>query len=322
MKNRKLYAPVRIPTYEEVAARIAILGDIGFCDTPIAESCYAWNGIGDGIRNTEKQVSVYDAMMAELHGDKARRAEKFRKTHDKCKKSKDKTPADRRKDKINRMHRMYGLMFEDGKNWYWEYCPEGRKQTTDPDAEILINRKIAEMEKAAYAELVPDREHIVGKTTISGMIAHLWKQMAELRKPYEDAGYECFENYYYRYFNGYRFMMNYCTEYYDIQSDYEYLVRWADVLGARKMGRVFDECDEADAEYFCESGQRVFDRLMKQMHPEPHYIDDGWNNWEKYREELDEQYWKDLWAQEDELEGYLWDYSINQMGHWEDDLYD
>lgn len=302
-------------------AEIAINADIceKLPDYSVPESV-RFAGIGNGRRNTEVQASVWDAMMAELQGDKERRAEKWRKTHDRCKKSKDKTPADRRKDKMNRMYRLYGRMWEDGHYWYWEHR-EGCKQTTEPDAEILRNMKVAEMEKAAYAELLPDREHIVGKTTLSGMINRLWKQMAELRKPYEDKGYECFENYYYRYFNGYRFMMNYTTEYYDVQSDYEYLVRWADVLAARKKGVALYELEKADAEYFCESGQRVFDRLVKQMNPEPHYIDDGWNNWAKYQEELDEQYWKDLWAQEDELEGYLWDYSIAHMGE-EDDWND
>ena len=294
MENRKLSTPVRIPTYEEVAAHIAILQDVGFCDTPVAESCYAWNGIGDGRRNTEVQASLFDAMMAELHGDKARRAEKWRKTHDRCKKSKDKTPADRRKDKINRMHRMYGLMFEDGKNWYWEYCPEGRKQTTDPDAEILINRKIAEMEKAAYAELLPDREHIVGKTTISGMIAHLWKQMAELRKPYEDAGYDCFERYYYERDSVYRHMSYYNDKYYSILDDYKDLCRLWDVLRARKMHEVTEYDSEEEENYFVEVGMRRFYDLLAEMHPEPHYIDDGWKDWRDYQDELDAQYWKDL----------------------------
>lgn len=327
MENRKLYAPVRIPTYEEVAAHIAILRDVGFFDDPVAESVHAWEGIGDGKRNTEKQVSVYDAMMAELHGDKARRAEKWRKTHDRCKKSKDDTPADRKRNKIRHMRKMYGRMWEDGKEWYWAYGREGRKQNTEPDAEILINLKIAEMEKSAradgtetyYADVFPEKRY-VGSTTISGMINRLWKQMVELRKPYEDAGYECFENYYYRYFNGYRFMMNYTTEYYDVQSDYEYLVRWADVLAARKRGVALDELEKADAEYFCESGQRVFDRLMKQMHPE--FDDEGWRDWREYEDRLDEEMNKRYWESLGELDAFLWDNSISQMGQEYDDLED
>lgn len=298
---------------------------IGYC-TAIPESSPIADPVGfvrrkNGIRNTTVQASVYDAMMAELQGDKERRAEKWRKTHDRCKKSKDKTPADRRKDKINRMHRMYGLMFEDGKNWYWEYCPEGRKQTTDPDADIVINRKIAEMEKAAYAELLPDREHIVGTTTLTSMIHRLWKQMVILRKPYEDKGYDCFEHFYYDRDGVYRYMRYYCDRYYTVQNDYDVLCTLRNILRARKMHEVTEYDSEEDENYFVEVGMRRFYDLLAEMRMnDPEYIDEGWNDWEKYQEELDEQYRKDLWAQEDELEGYLWDYSISRMG--EDDLYE
>lgn len=318
MENRKLYAPVRIPTFDEVAAHIAILEDVGFCDTPVAESCYAWNGIGDGRRNTEKQVSVYDAMMAELHGDKARRAEKWRKTHDRCKKSKDDTPADRKRNKMLRVRKMYGLVFEDGHNWYWEYGSTGSKQTTEPDAEIVRNLKYAEMEKSAYAELLPDPEHYVGTTTIAGMIDRLWKRLTELRKPYEDAGYDCYVEYYYERDGVYRYLRYYNDEYRRTYDDYEILCRLSDVRRAKKMRTL--EYDAEDIEYFTEVGMRRFYDLIAEMHPQPRYIDDGWRNWRDYQDELDAQYWKDLAHLDDYVAEERGDYFLTEEE--EDDWYD
>lgn len=320
MENRKL-SPVRIPSWEEVAAHIAILEDIGSCDTQVAETCYAWNGIHNGLRNTEKQASVYDAMMAELHGDKARRAEKFRKTHDKCKKSKDDTPADRKRNKIRHMRKMYGRMWEDGKEWCWAYGREGRKQTTEPDADILINRKIAEMEKSArddgtesyYREVYP--EHYVGTTTISGMIDRLLKRLNELRKPYEDAGYECFERYYYERDGVYRHMRYYSDEYRSVHDDYEVLCTLWNILRARKMHEVTEYDSDEEENYFVEVGMRRFHDLLAEMHPQPHYINEGWLDWRDYEDALNKRYWESL----GELDSYLWDNSISHMWQENDD---
>lgn len=309
----------RSPCYTDGDFLIAVDIREKMPDIPDAEPV-RFAGICNGIRNTTVQASVYDAMMAELHGDKARRAEKFRKTHDRCKKSKDKTPADRRKDKINRMHRMYGLMFEDGKNWYWEYCPEGRKQTTDPDADIVINRKIAEMEKAAYAELLPDREHIVGTTTLTSMIHRLWKQMVILRKPYEDKGYDCFEHFYYDRDGVYRYMRYYCDRYYTVQNDYDVLCTLRNILRARKMHEVTEYDSEEDENYFVEVGMRRFHDLLAEMNPQPRYIDDGWRNWRDYQDELDAQYWKDLAHLDDYIAEERGDYFLTEEE--EDDLYE
>ena len=92
MGDRKLYHLVngefvldgmpsmRIPTYEEVNAHIAILRDVGFFDDPVAESV-TFTGLSNGKRNTEVQASVYDAMMAEIYGEKERRTRKYLRTH-------------------------------------------------------------------------------------------------------------------------------------------------------------------------------------------------------------------------------------------------
>ena len=88
MENRKLYhlvngefvlcgmPSVHIPTYAEIGAHIAILNDVGFFDDHSVAEPVCFDGISDGKRNTEKQASLYDAMMAEIMDE--RNAEKAR----------------------------------------------------------------------------------------------------------------------------------------------------------------------------------------------------------------------------------------------------
>jgi len=281
-----------------------------------------FSGIGDGRRNTEKQVSVYDAMMAELHGDKARRAEKWRKTHDRCKKSKDDTPADRKRNKANRLRKVYGLnAFEDTKFgrtiFIWD-GKSGRKKFPEHEAEIFRNLKERSAEKAAYAELLPDSEHYVGTTTIAKMIDRLWNRLTELRKPYEDAGYDCYVEYYYERDGVYRYLRYYNDEYRRTYDDYEILCRLSDVRRAKKMRTL--EYDAEDIEYFTEVGMRRFYDLLAEMHPEPRYIDEGWRNWRDYQDELDAQYWKDLAHLDDYVAEERGDYFLTEEE--EDDWYD
>ena len=278
-----------------------------------------FGGLGYGRRNTEVQASLFDAMMAELHGDKARRAEKFRKTHDRCKKSKDDTPAKRKRNKMLRMRKLYGLVFEDGNGWYYEYGSTGFKQTTEPDAEIFRNLKLAEMEKSARADMTEEPEHYVGKTTLSGMIDRVFKRLMEARKPYEDAGHTCYERYYYDCDSGYRHIGYYNGRYYSALDDYENLCRWWNILRDRKMGNG-SKYDEDDERYFEYVGKYTFDRLVKQFHPEPHYIDEGWKDWRDYQDELDAQYWKDLAHLDDYVAEERGDYFLTEEE--EDYLYE
>ena len=50
------------------------------------------------------KAKIYDAEFAELHAEKAIRAEKFRKTH-----GKDKTNKERKADKIRRIRKLYAI---------------------------------------------------------------------------------------------------------------------------------------------------------------------------------------------------------------------
>ena len=163
MEDRKLYHLVNgefvlngmpsvhtAPTYEEVATHIAILTDVGFFDDPIAESVPAWSGFGDGKRSDAVQASVYDAMMAEImderNAEKAkvrnRRRENRKHPENKC---------TRQKEKIRRIHRLYGLCFEDGYGWSWEY-KSGAKKHPEYEADIIRNMKSDEMDRIARAD--------------------------------------------------------------------------------------------------------------------------------------------------------------------------
>lgn len=253
-------------------------------------------------RMARRYIREYDEIHAEMIAEKDARAEKFRKTHNRCKKSKNATPADRKRNKMLRIRKLYGLVFEDGKRWYYEYGSTGFKKTTEPDSEIFRNLKIAEMEKSAYAELLPDPEWHVGKITLTSMMHRLWKIMIEMQKPYEKRGCDCFERYYYEYDGDIHHICYYNTEYYDILDDYEVLLRWSKVLKAQKCGVTMPDTTPEDVDYFCSVGKRTFDRLMKQFYPGQHYIDDGWKDWRDYQDELDEQLWKDI----AHLDDYLW----------------
>lgn len=57
---------VRIPTYAEIGAHIAILNNVGFFDNPVVAESVTFTGISNGKRNTEKQASLFDAIHAEI----------------------------------------------------------------------------------------------------------------------------------------------------------------------------------------------------------------------------------------------------------------
>lgn len=141
------------------------------------ERSHMWESDG---RMARREISVFDAMMAELSADKEIRAEKFRKTHDLCKKSKDDTPADRKRNKLNRLRKMYGDIFEDGREWYYENGKTGSKKSTEKDAEIFRNLRERSVENDARRDYITDPvEHNVGKTTLQKQID---RKYAELQK--------------------------------------------------------------------------------------------------------------------------------------------
>lgn len=72
---------VQIPTYAEIGAHIMILNDIGYFDNPIVAESVTFDGISNGKRNTEKQASLFDAIHAEILGDRNAEKELRRKHH-------------------------------------------------------------------------------------------------------------------------------------------------------------------------------------------------------------------------------------------------
>ena len=181
------------------------------------------------IGKHEQNVSVYDAMMEEIHADKAIRAEKFRKTH-----GKDKTNKERKADRIRRIRKLYGECFEDGNDWYWERGRDGQKKSTEPDAEILRNLKDAELERSAYAELMPDMEHHVGYNTVQRIMYNADKRMREIRAEMcayrdDDEVVETYDDsYVVIYADGMGYQHPYPDEYYNEKATwegYEYMIR-------------------------------------------------------------------------------------------------
>ena len=131
------------------------------------------------------EISVYDAMLAEILGEKQIRIRKFERTHHVDNSKKDKTKADRKRDKKIRMRKMYGLdAFEDTKYgktvFYWD-VKGGQKKFPEYEADILRNLKDAELEKSAYAEMLGDQEHYVGWNAAERMMYRADKRMREIR---------------------------------------------------------------------------------------------------------------------------------------------
>ena len=138
---------------------------------------FPWEG-----RHEIDKAKVYDAEFAELCGEKEIRAEKFRKTHDICKKSKDDTPADRRRNKLYRLRKMYGDVWEDGREWYYENGKTGSKKSTEKDAEIFRNLRERSMENDARMDYITETvERKVGYNTVQRIMHNADKRMREIR---------------------------------------------------------------------------------------------------------------------------------------------
>lgn len=94
MADRKLYnlvngefvlngmPSVHVPTYEEVNGHLEILRNVGFFDDAEMPEPVTFTGESNGRRTTEKQASLYDAMMAEIMGEKDARLRKFMRKHE------------------------------------------------------------------------------------------------------------------------------------------------------------------------------------------------------------------------------------------------
>lgn len=227
-------------------------------------------------RVAKAEISVFDAIHAELLGEKELRAEKFMRNHGVDKfgnpVKKDKTPKDRKADKIRRIRKLYGDVFEDGRYWYWERGKEGQKKIPDKDAEILRNMKDAESDRimredyedeqrqAYWDEIgyVPER---VGKTTLQKAIDRLWNKLAEMRKPYEAKGYFCMTENYAEDRHAYELKLYPIAYYYTLWKMQD-LQNWQEVLTNAKFG-IDDGYDAEEREYIKNRAEKVLDEMQK-----------------------------------------------------------
>ena len=105
-------------------------------------------------RVARAEISVYDAMLAEILGEHI--AEKCRvRNRRKADRKHPENKAVRKKEKQNRLHRLYGLAYEDtkyGKTVYFWDKKEGQKKFPEYEAEIFRNLKERSAEKIARAD--------------------------------------------------------------------------------------------------------------------------------------------------------------------------
>ena len=105
-------------------------------------------------RTARKEISLYDAMMAEMIDE--RNAEKAKvRNRRKADRKHPENKAERKKEKQNRMHRLYGLAYEDtkyGKTVYFWGKKEGQKKFPEYEAEIFRNMKERSAEQIAWKD--------------------------------------------------------------------------------------------------------------------------------------------------------------------------
>lgn len=134
-----------------------------------------------------ENVSVYDAMMAEIMDD--RNAEKARvrnRRHADRKHPENK--AERKKGKQNRMHRLYGLAYEDtkyGKTVYFWDKKEGQKKFPEYEAEIFRNLKERSAEKIAREDWKLEQDAIAEDAEWEKFNAELLEYDRQLREQAE-----------------------------------------------------------------------------------------------------------------------------------------
>ena len=165
---------------------------------PIAESV-TFAGISNGKRNTEKQASLYDAMLAEIYAERDGEKAKVRNRRKNDRKHK-LTPKMRKEQEelrnINICNRYIGwgwTLIDDKKTMEHE-----RVARADYDAELFGNveemRRIAEM-NSAINHAIAERDRILGRVYrhIESLKNHADK-VAKMRNPHDwESMYE-FEN--------------------------------------------------------------------------------------------------------------------------------
>lgn len=179
----------------------------------------------------------YDELIADFYAEHDAQKESVRNRRRADRKHPE-NKAERKKNKQNRMHRLYGLAYEDtkyGKTVYYWDKKEGQKKFPEYEAEILRNMKDAELEKSARAELIPDPEHYVGKSTIAKRMKRAGERMQKIADDFcRQNGYVWGERWAYDP-NDHYYHVDYPDEYYRARSEYIDLCNECDERWEQKL---------------------------------------------------------------------------------------
>ena len=99
--------------------------------------------------------------------------------------------AERKKEQQNRLHRLYGLAYEDGYGYIWNK-KEGQKKFPEYEAEIFRNLKERSAEKDAICDYMTElRERKVGYNAAERIMYNADKHMREIRAKVADPEGKC-----------------------------------------------------------------------------------------------------------------------------------
>ena len=207
-------------------------------EIPMPETvCFAGYNAEAGKRSTAVQASVYDAMMADWIDERNAEKEKVRIRRKEARKHPENKET-RKKNKMNRMHSLYGHVCEfkhGGKDMLlWENKREGRKVVPEKDAKVIAHVRDTSRENGLVAdynaEFYPKDMH-VGSPTLSQIINRMWAELYKMSTDFcEQNGYVWGEE------NAYdhgRFV-RYPVSYYKLYGDYETLRRIQKIAYDRK----------------------------------------------------------------------------------------
>ena len=129
------------------------------------------------------ETSGYDYLYAELCNE--RNAEKARvRDRRKADRKHPENKAERKKNEMRKIHRLYGCVWEDGFGWSWEY-KSGAKKVPEKEAEIFRNLKERSAEKVDLADWELESAEIAEDEMIARFNAELeefdrkWREEAE-----------------------------------------------------------------------------------------------------------------------------------------------
>ena len=180
VEEKPMWIPV---TEQEDAERVAMIEAVRNIPEIMPEQIADNAGyIGKHAEN----VSVYDAMLAEIYAEHDGEKARVRNRRHADRKHPE-NKMERKKEKQNRMHRLYGLAYEDtkyGKTVFFWDKKEGQKKFPEYEAEIFKNLKERSAESVARADWELEQRDI----EIARLDAEIMAEYAEweARREWED----------------------------------------------------------------------------------------------------------------------------------------